>query len=263
MSNDHRGLGFDPAPGSPEAVSAAGDRCRRGAEHLDTAARDLGDLPGWHGGAADAFVARIGGARPELSAVRDGLLAAADILDDWADTLRAHRREADDLERRALDLRRMIDQADDGVATATRALQVALGSATRTAQAEHAVAVARRSQLGDQLDALLDQARALEDDHHEAARRVADRLWALGEDGRADSDPAPDELFGELTAAIGGFSTRVGEMAVTLLGAPAPAPVAEASGVSGVAGAIPRQAARTGAVGVFAGALTGPVSGPR
>jgi len=241
VAAEYRGLGFDPVPGSPDAVAAAADRCRRASAHLDTATRDLDGIPGWQGGAADAFLARIDAAPTELAAVQGGLGAAADILDEWADILVADRREADDLDRRAQDLRRMIDQAEDSVAAATRAMQVALGSATRTAQAEHAVAIARRSQLGDQLDALLEQARALEDDHNDAARRIADRLWALADDDRAEGTLMTDDLFGGLAAALGGFSAQAGELAMTLLGPP-----------------VPRPAERTGAVGAFAGALAGP-----
>lgn len=241
MAAEYRGLGFDPAPGSQDAVTAASERCRRAAGHVDTATRDLLGIPDWQGRAAEAFGARADTAAGELATVPDAMRHAADILDAWADTLLANQREADQLDRRALELRRMVDLADDRVADATRALQVAIGSAARTAHAEQLAALARRSQLDEQLGAVLDQARALENDHADAAQRTAEQLRAIDEHGADESAPTADELVGNIATALGGFSVRAGELAVTLLGPPVPVPLA-----------------RTGAVGVFAGALAGP-----
>lgn len=235
---EYRGLGFDPVPGSADAVTAAGERCRRAAEHVDAAARDLLGIPDWQGRAAEAFTARTEAAAHELTAAPSALRRAADILDDWADTLAANQREADGLDRRALELRRMIDAADDSVAAANRALQVAIGSAARTAQAEHLAALARRTQLEDQLTGLLERARALEHDHTEAARRAADQLRAVDAGDLAEGVPTVDGLFGGIAHALGDLSTRAGELAMTLLGPPVQLPTA-----------------RTGAAAVFAGAL--------
>jgi hypothetical protein len=242
---EYRGLGFDPAPGSADAVREAADRCRRAAAHAEAAARDLLGIAEWEGRAAESFTARTDAVAGEVAAMPDAMRRAAAILDTWADTLLADQREADLLDRRALELRRMVDRADDGVADATRALQVAIGSAARTAYAEHVAALAKRTQLAEQLAAVLDQARALENDHAEAARRTAEQLRTVDEDGAAEGDATVDQLFGTITQALGGFSSRAGELAVTLLGPPTPIP-----------------AARTGAVATFAGALSTAMGAP-
>jgi hypothetical protein len=261
MAAEYRGLGFDPTPGSQDAVRAAGERCRRAAELLDSAAAGAGHVveesnTWWSGAAAEAFLVRLRRGLGELAAVRDGLRAADDVLHEWAAALRANQRTADELDRLALELRHALLAAEDGVQAAGAALQVALGSGVHARQAEHAAAVARRNHVDGELGSVLATARVLEREHLRAARGTARRLRTLQartaqhepanhptrEEPPADPPAAELRRFAGVLTAL---SRRAGELAVTLLGAPAP------DGPDGSGGA-PR-----GAAGAFASALAG------
>jgi hypothetical protein len=257
MQAEYRGLGFDPAPGSADAVAAAADRFARAAEQVGSAAAIVRDVTGsadswWAGTASAAFVAGLERAPAELTTAGDTVRAAAEIMDGWAGTLLANQRRADELDRAAVELRRAIDAAAGEVAAAATAVQVAIGSAARTAHAAHVAAVTTHDELRRELDRVLDQARALHQRHEAAAHRVAERLRALGDDGTPAVARLPDhdELFGGLVHALGSYSTRAGELALTLLGGPSPGTAGPAAGPA------------AGAVDRFAMALAGP-SGDR
>lgn len=253
MAAEYRGLRFDPTPGKPDAVAAAGERCARAARHADLAVPAIEHTretqeTWWSGGAAATFGAVLERAPAELTAAQDTLRVAAEILDGWVGTLRANQRRAEELDRQALELRRAIENADDDVASASAAMQVAIGSAARTAEADHATALARQAQLRQDLDRVLEAARVLEHDHLTAAQRVADQLRVLGGDGpdAAGEILRTDELFGRVTQLVGTFSTQAGGLAMTLLG---------------VSGGVRDPVPVPGAVSRLASALTAPPGG--
>ncbi|MBY8848900.1 hypothetical protein K7G98_10275 [Saccharothrix sp. MB29] len=104
---DYAGLGFDPAPGNAGAVAAVSERC--------SAAFAVPDAPParWQGAAADGFRTRLEAVVSELTAVRRAMRAAAGVLDEWATTLLGNQRRAEELDRRALRLRRALAEAAD------------------------------------------------------------------------------------------------------------------------------------------------------
>jgi hypothetical protein len=250
VAADYRGLRFDPTPGSPDAVTAVSERCTRAARLAEGAVPAVEHVAGgqeswWSGGAAASFGAQLERVPAELARAKDTLRAAAEILDDWAGTLRANQRRADELDRRALELRRALDSADDDVSSAYASLQIAVGSAARTADADHAAALARQAQLQRDLDRVLEAARVLEHDHLTAAQRVAEQLRVLGSDGpdALGQILRTDELFGRLTQTLGTFSSQAGALALTLLGS---------------GGGLPVAVPAVGAASRFASALTAP-----
>lgn len=141
----HGGLGFDPAPGSPEAVRALAKKLRSSADSLAETSRVIDALvshsSAWQGEAATAFRASLSRELPRhLHAAHTSLAEAARRLTGWHDTLTAHRALAD-------------------------------GYAARAAAAttEEALTDARRL------------AHELASEHSAAARRVADTLTATAE----------------------------------------------------------------------------------
>ncbi|MEU4806068.1 hypothetical protein [Actinosynnema sp. NPDC023587] len=195
---DYRGLGFDPAPGSAEAVAAAVARC----------AFDVpvpGVPVGWEGAAAEGFATRLEAVVSELTAVRRAMRAAAEVLDAWATTLLGNQRRAEDLDRRALVLRRDLADAADEVDHAG-----ALATFTPAHAEAHAVAVARHDRIARQLDDVLEEARLLARDHRAEARRVAERLRS-------------EEPSTALADTLADFSALTAELASVLLGPPGPA----------------------------------------
>ncbi|PRY44554.1 hypothetical protein [Umezawaea tangerina] len=196
---EYRGLRFDPTPGNAGAVAAASERCA--AAFADPSASPRG----WSGAAADGFRTRLEAVVSELTAVRRAMRAAAEVLDGWAGTLLGNQRRAEELDRRALRLRRdLADVADEVDRTG------ALARFTAAHGSAHDEAVARHDELTRQLDEVLDEARRLERDHHAEARRVAARLRA-------------EEPSTAVADALTGFSALTAELASVLLGPPRPA----------------------------------------
>jgi hypothetical protein len=242
---EYRGLGFDPAPGSADAVMAASQRCGDAASSsagTASSVRRAAETASaqWTGDAAQIFVARLERVPGELDSAREVLRAAADILDDWASTLVANQREADRLDRRALLLRRdIITASDEADRTATFA-QFTTGFAASGAQADNRAAVARHEALQRELDRILDDARVLERDHHAAAARVTDRLRALA-GGRVDAAtlvPGMREEFAGLIDTLDTFSSLGSGLAAALLGAPSGGGAAITGGAGAFAAAV-------------------------
>ncbi|MEC3976720.1 hypothetical protein [Amycolatopsis sp. H20-H5] len=247
MAADYRGLGFDPAPGSTDAVSAAAAACSGAATRLDAAASMNVDLPeAWSGDAAETLAEHALRSRAALDPAPAPLRAAADVLDGWAGTLVANQRKAEQLDRRALSLRRAVTDASDEVEAAATAAQFATGSAAAPAEAAMTAASTRHEDLERELERVLDEARVLERDHTAEATRVARRLGALGEGDTAAAAAIPDRerLFGGLTRKLDTFSVVGHELGATLA-------------------RVPREAVTppSGAVGAFAAALARPQGG--
>ncbi|WP_433262708.1 hypothetical protein ACQPZF_30215 [Actinosynnema sp. CS-041913] len=195
---DYRGLGFDPAPGSAEAVAAVSARCV-----VDVVVP--GVPAGWTGVAAEGLTTRLEAVVSELTAVRHAMRAAAEVLDAWATTLLGNQRRAEDLDRRAVRLRRDLAEAADEVDHAG-----ALARFTPAHAEVHAAAAARHDELARQLDEVLAEARLLARDHHAEARRVAERLRS-------------EEPSTALADTLAGFSALTADLASVLLGPPGPA----------------------------------------
>lgn len=227
---EFRGLGFDPVPGRPDAVSEA-------ARHYTSAAAQLGEtpspgeIPEWAGPSAQALADRAARAATGLAAVPEALRSAAAVLDDWAGTLVAHHRRAEDLDRRATAARRALTAAQDDVGQAETEAQF-----SPAAQANLTAARARLATKQDDLDRVLAEARELERAHATEAARVADRLRALG-DG-APLPTAPD--FPAVATHLETFSAVGRELGVNVAKTPV-VPVTPPPG----------------AVGAFAAALGG------
>jgi hypothetical protein len=227
---EFRGLGFDPVPGRPDAVSEAARHYSAAATRLAEAPSSA-EIPEWAGRSAQALADRAGRAATGLAAVPEALRAAAAILDDWAGTLVAHHRLADELDRRATAARQALTTAQDDVDQAETEAQFSPAT-----QPNLTAARARLAEKQDALDRVLAEARELERTHTTEAARVADRLRALGDGAPLPS--APD--FPSVTAQLETYSAIGRELGVTVAKTPV-VPVTPPPG----------------AVGAFAAALGG------
>ncbi len=102
-------LGFDPAPGSPDALAGLARDCGRlGADlELDaTSVRHVADGSVWRGGAADAFRHRLADLPRDLDRAGAAYLQASGALLRFSAALADAQVVARDLERRAADLER-------------------------------------------------------------------------------------------------------------------------------------------------------------
>jgi hypothetical protein len=190
----YRGLGFDPTPGSVDAVGEVVAQLRAAVDAL--AAADAGirsatrHAATWQGAAADAF--REHAVPPGDP---DRLRAAIPVLEQWAETLAANRRRAEELDARATRLRGGLDNARDALQDRQNERDLAATpAAAATADAAVTVATERVRSATAALEAVLSEARALADDHLRAADQAA---VALG------SAPAPHQAeIGALAGAL-------------------------------------------------------------
>lgn len=188
MDRTYRGLGFDPTPGEPDAVTATIAQFIAAAEALAAfgpAVRRAGELTeDWRGPAADAFRAALAGSPGGLEERARTLRRAAEVLDDWAGVLTANRRSTEELDERAVRLRNRLEQANDQVQDRRNALDLAsTGAAAASASADLTAVTTLVADLKSALDDVLAQARTLERDHLRAADAVADEFARLrGED---------------------------------------------------------------------------------
>jgi hypothetical protein len=207
---EFRGLGFDPVPGRPDAVAEAARQCAAAATRLGEVPAP-GEIPEWAGRSARALADRAERAATGLVAVPESLRAAAAILDDWAGTLLAHHRRAEELDRRATAARQAVTDAEDTVEQAETEAQF-----SPTTQPNLAAARTRLTARQDDLARVLAEARELERAHTTEATRVADRLRALG-DG-APQPSAPD--FRGVTTHLETFSAIGRELGVNVAKTP-------------------------------------------
>ncbi|QMU78792.1 hypothetical protein GXW83_26905 [Streptacidiphilus sp. PB12-B1b] len=225
MSADrYPGIGFDPAPGDPDAVAAL-----RG--QLAAAAGRLGDAralveriaaedgPQWQGAAAAAFRAHLGGGLAgRLAEAHDSLRHAADQLDVWHADLLGHQSHARRLDAELLDAR-----AAARTAAARSAEAVAAEAAApclphpRPGPAAAALLAAAdaATRAEDEIQRLQGEARELEQAHAAEAARIAERLrgdWA----GTA---PQPPDLLDRLLDGLCGGAADAGAVLYDHIGA--------------------------------------------
>ncbi|MBN6037797.1 hypothetical protein [Amycolatopsis sp. 195334CR] len=155
--------------------------------------------PGWSGGAT-----------------AKALRSTATILDEWAATLRANRRRAEQLDQRALRLKRALLTASDEVDTATVTAQF---STAPGVEADRRAAMARHEQLTRELERVLESAHLLERDHLAEAERIAGRLRTVDGDHTEATARIPDraELFTELGDALDAQSAVAAALAAAVL----------------------------------------------
>lgn len=181
MNRTYHGLGFDPAPGDPDAVAQLIAQYTAVAEALagvDPAVRRAGELSqDWHGMAADSFRARLGDIPSDVDVRERRLRQATEVLGRWAEVLAANRRLAEELDARAVRLRRRIEAATDEVQDRRTTADLAgTLAASASATADLAAATNRLADLESELAEVLAAARGLERDHLRAVDAFADEL---------------------------------------------------------------------------------------
>ncbi|MGK3207208.1 hypothetical protein [Amycolatopsis sp. MEPSY49] len=225
---EFRGLGFDPVPGSPDTVAEAARRCTATATRL-AHIPSPGEIPEWAGRSARALADRAERAAAGLAATTEALHAAAGVLEDWAGTLLANHRLAENLDRRATAARQALTTAHDDVEQAETEAQFSPAT-----QPDLAAARARLAARRDDLDRVLAEARDLEGAHHAEATRVAERLSALG-DGAPLPQP-PD--FADVGTHLETFSAVGRELGGTVAKTPVVPVTPPAGAVSAFAAAL-------------------------
>ena len=178
---DFPGLGFDPAPGDPAALSTAGTAAGRAGQQFADGASTLSRLSSgdWTGQAADAFRGQLARLPTDLNSAAHAHTEAAHALADYSATLNAMQVRAGQLEAQAVQLRAEQTAAINAVnRIATQ--QAPTGSAALAdLQAAYRSARSTADSYGSSLDDVLRAARRLADDHAHAARAATRRIRAV------------------------------------------------------------------------------------
>lgn len=188
-SQAYPALGFDPAPGTPAAVSALAESLTTVSTSLaqaDDAIRRMAQSDGfWQGQGADAFHGKLGELPRYLDQATESLGAAGRTLHGWSADLTSMRSTAQTYERDAEAAIRAVNAAttnpDLGLANQVFHDQVSLDNAQQ--RLNTAVGAINRAQ--GELRTIIDDAKRLHNQHQDLAEQVAHAL-------RTATDEAPD-----------------------------------------------------------------------
>ncbi|WP_103338108.1 putative T7SS-secreted protein [Amycolatopsis sp. CA-126428] len=202
-ARDFPALGFDPAPGDLDGITDLAGKYRAVGGDLteaDVSLRRIVRQQGiWQGEASEAFARRLGPLPDYLDDAAKSMTQAADALEGWAHNLGDLQKRAAELEARAEAAARVAEQA--------RA-NPDLALANRTFPDQQSLQIAQRllDNAGHQLQTAIDgcqnvqdAAKQLQQEHTDAAARVAEQL-------RQAKELAPDEpdVLDKLADAVGG-----------------------------------------------------------
>jgi phage shock protein A len=208
-ARDFPALGFDPAPGDLDGVADLAGKYRAVSSDLteaDDSLRQIVRKQGiWQGEASEAFARRVGPLPQYLEGAAKSMGQAADALEGWS-------RDLGDLQKRAADLEARAEAAAKAAEQARANPDFALASRTFPDQPSLQIAQRLLDDAGRQLQSAIDgcqniqdAAKQLQQEHTEAAARVAEAL-------RKAKELAPDEpdVLDELTDAVGGALADLG-----------------------------------------------------
>jgi len=211
-TRDFPALGFDPAPGDLDGVTDLAGKYRAVSKDLteaDDALRQIVRKQGiWQGEASEAFARRIGPLPQYLEGAARSMGDAGSALEAWS-------RDLGELQKRAADLEARAEAAARAAEEARANPDFALANRTFPDQPSLQIAQRLLDNAGRQLQTAIDgcqniqdAAKQLQQEHTEAAGRVAELL-------RKAKELAPDEpdVLDKLTDAVGG---ALGDLTNTL-----------------------------------------------
>ncbi|MFG3225388.1 putative T7SS-secreted protein [Kitasatospora sp. NPDC048194] len=203
---DWSGLGFNPAPGDPGAVSGLSASLRRVSQHLTGVHTTLSQISAnqgeWTGDAAKAFAGQFGKLPGYLQDAADSITAAYQALDTWYQTLNEHQPKAVELARAALTAMQDKERAEQAHRTAAAAPDLELAGKSFPDDASLAAAEKRYNAARNHLDqaaklvssatstltGLQNQAHELAENHKADAHKTATAIRKAA-DSKAPPEP--------------------------------------------------------------------------
>ncbi|HEV2779010.1 MAG TPA: hypothetical protein VGX25_06365 [Actinophytocola sp.] len=245
----YAGLGFDPTPGEPSAVENALTQLADGGGKLEmlmgTIESDLDLSDGWDGAAADEFHDNLDDIPRALNSGAQSMGYVADALVAWTGQLADNKRQTEILDKLALELKQQLREAVAELNQAKTALESARGANRASAQAAFDRAAVHAVSVNDQLDAVIQQARTLQDKHLAQAEATAIKIAEASNSDTFEPTGKVDQVVGTVGSVLGEISVWTGRAAFVaglLAGGPAGLAVAGAlygatvaSGLTGTA----------------------------
>ncbi|HET9143092.1 hypothetical protein [Actinophytocola sp.] len=248
MSRSFPALGFDPAKGDKSAVQTALLSIATALQtivatlpRLEEAAKITDDAE-WGGSAAEEFSDHGDDLPMALGSGAESMGAVSEALSVWAGQLAANQAQADDLERRAKQLKAQIATAEDALGQAAGAIPRDTGNPQYNARFDaYLAAVDRCAKLDDALQKVIDEANRLRAKHQRQADAAADKIRSGPDDAfKPENDTwyvqtldGVSKVSGIVSAAT---AAAAAGLAITGVGAPAAAVLgAVATGTGGIA----------------------------
>lgn len=205
------GLGFDPTPGEPSAVESAltqlADAGGELGQLMGTVETDLDLSDGWEGAAADEFHDNLDDIPRALNSGAQSMEYVTNALVTWAGQLVDNKRQTELLDKLALELKQQLREAVTELNQTKAALESARGADRAGAQAAFDRAAVHAVSVNDQFDAVIEQARALQDKHLAQAEATAAKIT-----GASNSDTLePTGKFAQVTGTIGSILSDLSE----------------------------------------------------
>lgn len=205
------GLGFDPTPGEPSAVESALTQLADGGGKLamlmGTIEDDLDLSDGWEGASADEFHDNLDDIPRALNSGAQSMEYVVKALVTWAGQLVDNKRQAELLDKLALELKQQLREAVAQLNRAMATLDSAQGADRPGAQAAFDRAAVHAVSVDDQFDAIIEQARTLQDKHLAQAEATATKIA-----GASNGDTfEPTGKMAQVTGTIGSVLSDISE----------------------------------------------------
>ncbi|MFJ6382135.1 WXG100 family type VII secretion target [Kitasatospora sp. NPDC092039] len=157
---DWSGLGFNPTPGDPAAVTALSNGLRRVGQHLSGVHTTLAQLSSnqgeWTGEAAKQFATQFGKLPGYLQDASDSITAAYTALDVWYQALTEHQPKAAALAASAVAAKKRQEEAEHAHSAAAAAPDLRLAGQHFPDDAGLAAAEQRYNKAKSHLDSAAD-----------------------------------------------------------------------------------------------------------
>jgi hypothetical protein len=213
----YAGLGFDPTPGEPSAVENALTQLAEGGGKLGmlmgTVESDLDLSDGWEGAAADEFHDNLDDIPRALNSGAESMGRVGDALVRWAGQLADNKRQTETLDKLALELKQQLREAVTELNQAQAALESAHGAGKSTAQVAFDRAAVHAVSVNDQFDAVIEQAKTLQDKHLAQAEATACKIAAASNSDTFEPTGKAAQTVGTIGSVLGEISAWTGRAA--------------------------------------------------
>lgn len=174
---------------------------------MGTIESDLDLSQGWEGAAADEFHDNLDDIPRALNSGAESMGYVATALTTWAGQLADNKRQTEILDQMAIELKRQLREAVAQLNQAKTALESARGADRASAQVAFDRAAVHAVSVNDQFDAVIEQARTLQDKHLAQAEATATKIA-----GASNSDTF--EPTGKVSQVVGTVGSVLGEISV-------------------------------------------------
>ncbi|QGK71595.1 hypothetical protein GIY23_20575 [Allosaccharopolyspora coralli] len=209
---EYPALGFDPAPGTVTTVESVAADLQRVATKMGNAHEALGKIGHqdgmWEGKAAEAFLGSVGELPKYLDQAHRSLGGASKTLTQWSHNLSSMQQKAQHYEAEAAAAKQHVRQAESNPDLGLAGQHFPDQASLQAAEQKLTAAQSAVNKANADLEAIVEQAKRLLQQHDDVAKDVEDAL-------RRAADEAPDKpgLLERLSNALEQLGESISEAA--------------------------------------------------